>query len=435
MNTHFLHLFECFEREQIAYCLMRDAQHPDTTEVELDILVRETHLARAVELLARLGFLPLPSHGYAPHRFFVAYDRQHDAWLKVDLVTQVAFGAPIPRLHTTLAQVCLDRRRRAGAYFLPAPECELLALLLHCVLDKARVSPAHAQRLHALHLLVTDEAWMTALLRTYWSPDANWSWLAAQIAAEAWDGLLAAKHALLRRRPAVQRFAAEARRHYARGVRKLNRALTARSPRSLRVALLAPDGAGKSTLVAAVRSAYPFPVRTLYMGLYPKRGHTGRKRDSLSRLSALPGGGLFLRLATLWSRSLQAYYHQARRRLVLFDRYTYDALLAAPRRLNRVQRGRRWLIAHACPAPDLVIVLDAPGEVLFARKGEHSADMLERQRRQYLALQETLPHLIVVDATQDADQLRRTVISLIWDAHVQRHIGTGEARIEQAVIA
>lgn len=428
MNTHFLHVFECFERDQIVYCLMRDAQHPDAGEAELDMLVQPTHLARAADRLARLGFLPLPSFGYAPHRFFVTYDRQSDTWLKVDLVTQVAYGAPVPLLYTALAQACLLHRRRAGAYFVPAPECELLTLLLHCVLDKGRVTPAHRQRLQTLRAQVTDEAWMTALLRTYWSPDARWPWLAAQIDADGWEDLLAARPAILRRRPAGQKIGAAARSYYARSVRKLNRALTARSPRSLRVALLAPDGAGKSTLVAAIRAAYPFPVRTLYMGLYQKRAHA-------SRVGRLPGVGLLMRLATLWGRSLQAYYHQARRRLVLFDRYTYDSLLSAPRQLSRMQRGRRWLIAHACPAPDLVIVLDAPGEVLFARKGEHSTDLLERQRQQYLALKKTLSSLVVVDATQDADQLRRTVIALIWDAHVRRHIGAGEAHIEQAVIA
>jgi thymidylate kinase len=100
-----------------------------------------------------------------------------------------------------------------------------------------------------------------------------------------------------------------------------------------------------------------------------------------------------------------------------------------------VQRARRWLIAHACPAPDLVIVLDAPGDVLFARKGEHSAELLERQRQQYLALRNTLPQLVVVDATQEEDQLRRTALALIWDAHVKRAIGAGETRIEQVVTA
>lgn len=428
MNTRFLELFACFEREQIAYCLMRDAQHPDANGAELDILVQAAHLPRAAALLARLGFLPLPSLGYAPHRFFVTYDRQSGSWFKVDLVTQVAYGSPAPVFYTTLAEACLLRRRRDGAAYVPAPEAELIALLLHCVLDKGRFAPAHIERLQTLRRAVTDEAWTTQLLRRYWPAPADWPWLAAQIDAEAWEDLRAAGRAILRHRPAPQKLAAALRGVYGRGVRKLNRTLTARSPRSLRVALLAPDGAGKSTLVSGIRAAYPFPVRTLYMGLYQKR--TGRRAAA-----ALPGVGLALRLGTLWGRSLQAAYHQARRRLVIFDRYTYDALLAPPRRLGRIQAARRRLIAHACPAPDLVIVLDAPGDVLFARKGEHSAEALERQRQQYLALRDSIAQLVVVDATQDEEQLRRTALALIWDAQVKRHIGPGETRIEEVVTA
>ena len=210
-----------------------------------------------------------------------------------------------------------------------------------------------------------------------------------------------------------------------RGQRKLNRWVTARSPRALKVALLAPDGAGKSTLVQGICKSYYFPVRSIYMGLYQKR-RTNRGA------AALPGAGFAARLFSLWKRCLVAQYHQARRRLVLFDRFAYDSLLSPQRQSSRVALWRRWILAHACPAPELVIVLDAPGEVLFARKGEHSAELLEWQRQQYLSLRRNLAQMVVVDATQNADQVRRNVISLIWDAHVKRQMGSIESRIEQA---
>jgi thymidylate kinase len=76
------------------------------------------------------------------------------------------------------------------------------------------------------------------------------------------------------------------------------------------------------------------------------------------------------------------------------------------------------LLAHACPAPDLVLVLDAPGEVLYARKGEHSADFLEQQRQQYIALRARLPEMIVVDATRDAERVRRDALAAIWRGYI-----------------
>ena len=44
---------------------------------------------------------------------------------------------------------------------------------------------------------------------------------------------------------------------------------------------------------------------------------------------------------------------------------------------NRVAFGRLM------PWPDAVAVLDAPGEVLYARKREHSPNVLEHQRQRY----------------------------------------------------
>jgi thymidylate kinase len=148
------------------------------------------------------------------------------------------------------------------------------------------------------------------------------------------------------------------------------------------------------------------------MGLYQK-GSTN------SAFFRLPGLSLTKRLFTQWWRYLNARYHQARGRLVIFDRYTYDALLPKRHPLGRLKQLRRWLLAHACPAPDLVLLLDAPGDELFARKGEHSANVLEEQRRSYLSMQERLPQMIVIDATHDAEQVRREAISLIWRSYVK----------------
>jgi thymidylate kinase len=105
---------------------------------------------------------------------------------------------------------------------------------------------------------------------------------------------------------------------------------------------------------------------------------------------------------------------RARGRFVIFDRYTYDALLPSRQPLSRWQRLRRWILAYACPAPDLIVMLDAPGEILFARKGEHSAEYLERHRQAYLNLRQRFPQMIVVDAARDAEDVRRAVTSHMW---------------------
>ena len=121
-----------------------------------------------------------------------------------------------------------------------------------------------------------------------------------------------------------------------------------------------------------------------------------------------------MRILRQWGRWLGARWQAARGRFVVFDRYSYDALLSPSRRLGRAARIRRWVLARCCPAPDLVFVLDAPGEVLYARKGEHTPERLEAQRQQYLALRARLPEARVVDVTREPAEIRREITRTIW---------------------
>jgi thymidylate kinase len=67
------------------------------------------------------------------------------------------------------------------------------------------------------------------------------------------------------------------------------------------------------------------------------------------------------------------------------------------------------------PRPDLIICLDAPAEVLFARKGEGTPELLERRRQEYLQLRQVAPHFVIVDATQTEEEVVRLVTGLIAD--------------------
>jgi hypothetical protein len=408
----------------IAYCLLRDGEQLEQIAVkgEADLLVDRSQLAQVCGLLARLGFVTLPNWGHAPHHFFVAYDAAADRWLKLDVVTEIAYGQPVRALQTALAGPCLVTRQHSGLAFTPAPEYELVMLLLHCLLDKGTITLAHGQRLQTLRQQVSDEPVLAELLATYWQPTMPWSQVADHIDSERWSALLAARPTVARRLAARDRLGTLGRQIGKRLLRKLNSWIQARRPSAINVALLAPDGAGKSTLTEGIQQSFYFPVRTLYMGLYQKGSG---KRLHLP----LPGAGLLERLLTQWGRYGVARYHQMRRRLVVFDRYTYDALLAPRQSQSRPKRWRRWLLAHACPAPDLVILLDAPGELLYARKGEHSAALLEQQRQQYLALRPHLPQMAVVDATQEADQVRRTVLALIWRSYLGRQAGLKTSQV------
>jgi thymidylate kinase len=83
---------------------------------------------------------------------------------------------------------------------------------------------------------------------------------------------------------------------------------------------------------------------------------------------------------------------------------------------------------HIYPKPDLVIYLDAPAEVLFARKGEGTIAALERRRQEYLEMRNLVKHFAVVDASQPEDDVARRVTELIWEFYNMRIGSTVKVR-------
>jgi thymidylate kinase len=417
MHKLLLHTFEALEQENIPYCILRDGDrmHEYANGGEVDLLIPETHMRQLKSLLRRFGFAKVSAWGHAPHHFFVAYHNNSDCWIKLDVVTEVAYGNPAHALHTTLADNCLQYRRRCGFVQIPSPADEFVTLLLHCVLDKGYVTAHRGERLQMLCDQVEDEIYISQLLEQYWSPTSSWPVLSDLVKDGDWTSLLDQREAVANRLARREPVATVGRRIRDRLLRKMQRGAGYLQPRTPSVALLAPDGAGKSTLAHGLVGNFYFPVRLLYMGLYQnKRGSEGKK---------IKGLGLARNLTKQWQRYAVSRHYRASGKLVIFDRYSYDALLPSAQRPSlkgKLRRFRRWLLAYSCPPPNLILFLDAPGELLYSRKGERSPADLEAQRQQYLRLQSVLPQMVVVDASRGAESVRQEATNLIWQKYAQQ---------------
>jgi thymidylate kinase len=108
--------------------------------------------------------------------------------------------------------------------------------------------------------------------------------------------------------------------------------------------------------------------------------------------------------------------------IVLFDRYYLDLLVDSRR--YRYQ-GPLWLahfVGRYIPQPDLILLLDAPAEVLQSRKQEVPFEESERQRDAYLALVKQFPKKLVIDASRPLEEVYTKAAEAILNALSQQNV-------------
>jgi thymidylate kinase len=91
--------------------------------------------------------------------------------------------------------------------------------------------------------------------------------------------------------------------------------------------------------------------------------------------------------------------------VVLCHRYLLDVMVDQKRYRYS---GPQWVLKfiwHVAPKPDLVILLDAPAEVIQLRKQEVPLEETNRQRQAYRALVAPMPNGQVVDASQPLEDV------------------------------
>ena len=227
------------------------------------------------------------------------------------------------------------------------------------------------------------------------------------------------------------------------------------------VALIGPDGAGKTSITKRVGELLPVPSTRIYMGvnlessslmlpttrliLMLKRARGGRPDLTVSAAGARAKRPRPLRerilrstkagvrmtnwMAEEWFRQAVAAYARRRGRVVLFDRHffcDYYAYDVEPRHGDRPLSARvhGLVLARAYPKPDMVVYLDAPAAVLHGRKGEGTLEFLEERRQDYLRLAAVFERFVVVDAARPADVVAADVADLIL-----RHLASEDVRV------
>lgn len=408
--------FAALDAVGVSWCVLPGeawAAEPRHDIDHIELLVAPSDLQAAATTLAEAGFGPLP--GSSAHRLFVAYEPADDRWVKLDLVSEFAYGEP-PMFRVPRVAACLELRTDVEGVPMLALEDRFWSTLLHVVLDR---ETAPGERLAAMAVRVDPSRGpFAAYLRESLGPEIperlamlvsrEWSAIPATIAA-------AVPHATRSKRGRA-------------GRRLLSRAKS----KGISVALLGPDGAGKSTLAAGLRESVPLATRCLYMGMQagvsvPGKTWTASAETGFRRRRRLPARLVHQsrRLLRLARRSALAWLLVHTGHLVIFDRFPYDAEVHWANVSRSGARLRLWLLRHAVFRPDVVVFLDVPGEVTYQRKGEHSPELLELRRQRYLSVAARLEHAHVIDANLPADDVRAKVTSLVWSTYALKHARRG----------
>jgi thymidylate kinase len=406
-------VFGALESASMRWALLRTPSRPEAPTGDVDLIVHPGDAGALTRLLRPLGFAALPWRATAPELVFVSYHRDSGTWLVLDVVTEVSFG-PDLCFRVADADVVLRNSQASGAMRMLAPDDAFWALLLHCLLEKDAFAQRHRAALSDLAGCADPDGPLATVTDTSCPPGWDAGRLIAAVRGGRWHELELIRQPL--RDAWLLAHPGDVRRSRRLRTRRLLRGpLTVVERRGVSVVLLGPNGAGKSTVAARMLSTYPAPARLCYLGLWKQSRPVGPVRAGV-RVLARP--------AVVWGRYATSLAHRSAGRLVLFDRYVYDALLPPKPPLVALKRPYLWLLAHSCPPPTATVLLDVPGEVAWERKGESSVDELEQERRSLRRLSERGRRVHVVDATRSVDEVAADVTAIAWACYAARWKGS-----------
>jgi thymidylate kinase len=394
-------------------------QYADRVTGDVDCLIPAEHMPRE---LARVLAANEADLGGA---HIVQWCDDGDAHLIVLAAHDDATGMCLLQLHATAnyelsrrvfytASEIMASRRKLRKFWIPAAHIEFGCVLVNRI-SKAKLEERHERRMTAL-FSESPELCRQQIARFFRASSSE----AIATAAESgdWTNIqtkLPTLRAELLAGARSKQFGRVITRAAGEWARRVKRWLA--PSWGMHVVFLGPDGVGKSTVIDEVREdVSDVFLRTDYHTFAPSL-IPPRLQKPKELPHALPprSYGSSLIKAGWWLFCYTALYYvtihptRARGGLILNHRYLLDAIV--DRRRYRYS-GPEWLLRaiwRVAAKPDVVILLDAPAEVIQRRKQEVALEEIVRQRDAYRSLVSPLKFGRIVDASRP---LKETVVEV-----------------------
>ena len=424
-------LFNSLDSNEIRYCVLHSWEElPEKLSSDLDIAVHPGDVRKlpfVFRFLREKGYTAVQVLNYFVNAYYFVF-----FWLEGPVMTSVAVDIIFEHRRGGLivpsGESLVTGRRRQGVFWIPAPESEFMYLLA----KKTWKGMAPPRQVSRLRILVEQLGQPIAeRLSRQLFLDKFKAHVVEACATGRIDALLPEVKGLTWRTSFLRspwKFAAYV---ISDGVRRVRRWL---QPTGFFVAVMGLDGTGKSTIIKhVVRAVGPAFRRHRLFHWRPNLLWRRKAATETNRPHSRPEDGSLWSVTKIFAYVLDYWLGYwlairpllARSGLVIFDRY-FDDLLIDSKRYRYggplwVARFLRFLI----PRPDLILILDAPAEVVLSRKQEVAPEEVQRQEHLYREYQNRLANRQIIDATAPIEQVTaessRVILGCLARRFERRH--------------
>lgn len=414
-------LFAELDARGVEYCVLHSFENlPDSVTSDLDMAVTDSAWQKIPDVFAVLearGYHAVQCLNYEVGGYYFVFAWTTDSEVQtvaIDFVSEHREG----NLILTSGEDLVNGRRRLRNFWIPSTVSEYRYLLSKKVL-KGVLPERAAQRLVELAAEMSTDELRGVCIDLF---GKHWGLAAADASAR---GTLASVLSKLKQRIWIRTFQVRPWMPFEYQLTDIpRRARRFAAPTGFLIAVLGPDGVGKSTLLSSLGDKLASAFRSRRLFHWRPSVIFANESGPIADPHARPVFGVLRSLAHLAGHfadyqigfALRIQPMLSRSGLVLFDRYFYD-LAADPKRYRYGgPPSVPKMLFRAVPRPDLVLLLDAPEDVVLRRKCETTAEEIRAERERYWSLAEQDLPIRRLDASQPSDVVAMRGSKLVLEA-------------------